>query len=191
MRGLAPDGGLYFPDKFPQFSNKELKGLIGKTIQEIGYEVFKKWFASEIGDEDLKEIAEKALNFPIPLKEVGPFKILEVFHGPTFAFKDIAARCLAQMMSYFLQKRSRVATVLVATSGDTGGACAQGFAGVKNVRLVVLFPKRRVSKLQTEQMSRVAENVVPVEVDGVFDDCQALVKKAFVDPELRPLNLTS
>src|SRR3989344_2643675 len=191
MRGLAPDGGLYFPDKFPQFSNKELKGLIGKTIQEIGYEVFKKWFASEIGDEDLKEIAEKALNFPIPLREVGPFKILEVFHGPTFAFKDIAARCLAQMMSYFLQKRSRVATVLVATSGDTGGACAQGFAGVKNVRLVVLFPKRRVSKLQTEQMSRVAENVVPVEVDGVFDDCQALVKKAFVDPELRPLNLTS
>ncbi len=116
---------------------------------------------------------------------------MELFHGPTLAFKDVAAKCLAQLLSFYLKKRQQHSLILVATSGDTGGAVAQGFAGVDNVKVIVLYPKGKVSQLQEQQLTRVADNILPLEVEGVFDDCQTLVKTALNDPELTHLPLTS
>ncbi len=191
FRGLAPDGGLYFPNEFPQFSADELENLKGASLQAVGNAVLQKWFGDDIPAEALEAIAYDAQNFPITLNQVGPYQILELIHGPTLAFKDVAAQNLSRLMSYFLQKENREITLLVATSGDTGGAIAHGFADIPNTTVYVLFPKGRVSRLQEEQLTRVAQNVIPVEVDGVFDDCQAMVKQAFNDPALKDLNLTS
>ena len=191
FRGLAPDGGLYFPDQFPTLSADELASLKGATLAEVGYQVLSKWFGDEIETAVIKQIATEAQHFPIPLKKVGPYNILELFHGPTQAFKDVAAQNLSRLMSAFLEKRQEKITLLVATSGDTGGAIAHGFSDVPNIEVYVLFPKGRVSALQEEQLTRVADNVHPLEIDGVFDDCQAIVKQAFNDPELVHLKLTS
>lgn len=191
LYGLAPDGGLYFPEFIPKFSDQEIKNLKNKSLTEVGYEVLNKWIGDEIDSEEIKEITAEALNFPIPLKKVGNFFVLELFHGPTMAFKDIAARILALLMNNVLKKESRKATILVATSGDTGGAVAHGFGGVSNINVIVLYPKGKVSRLQEEQLTRVADNIFPIEVNGVFDDCQALAKKAFVDPDFKKLNLSS
>ncbi|MDQ4078719.1 MAG: threonine synthase [Chloroflexota bacterium] len=202
MHGLAPDGGLYFPERLPRFTTEEIEQLRGRRerlgpddqrgfLQEVGYQVLLKWFGQEIERTALREIVIGAQSFPVPIREVGEFQMLELFHGPTMAFKDVAARYLARLMAYFLRKRGEQALLLVATSGDTGGAIAHGFSDIDNIQVVVLFPKSKVSKLQEEQLTRVADNVVPVEVDGVFDDCQALVKQAFVHPRLQHLNLTS
>ncbi|PIS13566.1 MAG: threonine synthase [Candidatus Tagabacteria bacterium CG09_land_8_20_14_0_10_41_14] len=191
LAGLAPDGGLYFPESFPQFSQKEISDLKNNSLPEAGFKVLSKWLEGEMDSSEIKEIADKALNFPIPLRKVGDFFILELFHGPTMAFKDIAARSLALLMSRVLQKENKKAVILVATSGDTGGAVAHGFANVPNIKVVALYPKGKVSRLQEEQLTRVSENVFSIEVDGVFDDCQALVKKALVDSELKNLNLSS
>lgn len=191
LQGLAPDKGLYFPDHFPQFSPQELRELCGKSLQEIGSIILNKWIGDEIAPDDIKQIVEKALDFPIPLVKVGPYTILELFHGPTMAFKDVAGKTLGQLTSHVLKKQKRQATILVATSGDTGGAVAQGFAGVENVKVVILFPKGKVSQLQEEQLTRVEDNVFAIEVDGVFDECQDFVKRAFLDPDLHDLHLTS
>lgn len=191
FRGLAPDGGLYFPNQFPRFSAAELAALCGAELPTVAAQVLGKWFGDEISRPVLEGIAREAHSFPIPLRRVGDLIIMELFHGPTLAFKDVAAQNLPRLMSYFLQQRAQNITLLVATSGDTGGAVAHGFADVPHIRVVVLFPKGRVSGLQQEQLTRVADNVVPVEVDGVFDDCQALVKRAFTDPALADLRLTS
>lgn len=191
FRGLAPDGGLYFPTKFPKFSADEIAQLRGASLKEVAYRVLAKWFGDEIEDAAIRQIADDAQNFPIPMHQVGDVHLLELFHGPTLAFKDVAAQNLPRLMSYFLQQENRQVTLLVATSGDTGGAIAHGFADVPNINVVVLFPKGRVSALQEEQLTRVADNVTPVEVDGYFDDCQAMVKRAFNDEALTELNLTS
>ncbi len=206
FNGLAPDGGLYYPNHIPVFSESEqvrLRGIgqdahqsedptaIQRYLQLIGFEVLNKWFGSEIEEDALREIAKGAQSFPMPIKQVGQFKILELFHGPTQAFKDVAAHNLARLMSYFLKKRNKRAMLLVATSGDTGGAIAHGFANLDNIDVVVLFPKGKVSLLQEQQLTRVADNVTPIEIEGVFDDCQALVKQAFVHPALAHLPLTS
>ncbi|MFT5195104.1 MAG: threonine synthase [Candidatus Promineifilaceae bacterium] len=191
FRGLAPDGGLYFPNEFPQFSADELENLKGASLQAVGYAVLSKWFGDDIPADALEAIAHDAQNFPIELNPVGPYYVLELTHGPTLAFKDVAAQNLSRLMSYFLQQEDRDITLLVATSGDTGGAIAHGFADIPHTNVYVLFPKGRVSRLQEEQLTRVADNVTPIEVDGVFDDCQAMVKRAFNDPELVGLNLTS
>ncbi len=191
FRGLAPDGGLYFPTAFPKFSPDEIDDLRGASLKEVAYRVMAKWFGSEIDDAAIRKIANDAQNFPIPMHKVGDLHILELFHGPTRAFKDVAAQNLPRLMSHFLQQEQREITLLVATSGDTGGAIAHGFSDVPNINVVVLFPKGRVSALQEEQLTRVADNVIPVEVDGVFDDCQAMVKRAFNDEALAGLNLTS
>lgn len=189
--GLAPDGGLYFPTRFPRFSAAELTDLRGKPLPTVGATVLQKWFGDEIEPAALAGIATEALHFDIPLQQVGPYQILELFHGPTMAFKDVAAQTLSRLMSHFLQKRREKVTLLVATSGDTGGAIAHGFANVPNIDVFVLFPRGRVSALQQEQLTRVADNVHPLEIDGMFDDCQALVKRAFTDEKLTPLRLTS
>ncbi|MEM7801347.1 MAG: threonine synthase [Chloroflexota bacterium] len=191
FRGLAPDGGLYYPDQFPIFSEEELQELIGADLPAVGYAVLSKWFGEEIAADALKEIAISAQHFPIPLRKVGPYYVLEVTHGPTAAFKDVAAQNLSRLMSYFLQARDEEITLLVATSGDTGGAIAHGFSNVPNIQVKILFPKGRVSPLQEEQLTRVADNIEPLEVEGVFDDCQAMVKQAFNDPDLAHLKLTS
>jgi threonine synthase len=204
LHGLAPDGGLYYPDEMPCFSEPELQTLqqAGKLasvdtatkqrfLQDVACQVLQKWFGEEIPDATLRTIATDAQSFPMPIRRVGNFQVLELFHGPTMAFKDVAARNLARLMGYFLEQRGEQAVLLVATSGDTGGAIAAGFADQENIKVVVLYPKGKVSHLQEEQLTRVAANVFPVEVDGVFDDCQALVKQAFVHPDLRTLHLTS
>ena len=191
FRGLAPDGGLYFPETFPRFSAEELAALRGASLQDVALQVLDKWVGDVIDADALREIAETANYYEIPLRQVGDVYVLEIFHGPTLAFKDVAAQNLARLMSHFLQQRDEQVTLLVATSGDTGGAIAHGFADVPNVEVYVLFPKGRISALQEQQLTRVADNVHPVEVDGVFDDCQAMVKRAFNDPALAHLNLTS
>lgn len=191
LQGLAPDGGLYFPEYIPKFSDRELKTLSSKTLPEIGFEVLKKFLDKELSNKEIEKITKKALNFDIPLKKVGTNYVLEVFHGPTMAFKDVAGRTLAQLMSAFLKKRNQRAVVLVATSGDTGGAVAHGFANTENIKVFVLYPKGKVSQLQKEQLTRVADNVFSIEVEGVFDDCQGYVKQVFTDKEMKKLNLTS
>ena len=191
FQGLAPDGGLYFPTHIPTFTTAELQQLHGASLPEVGFRVLQKWVGAEIPQDDLREIAYAAQNFPIELRPVGPYHILELFHGPTKAFKDVAAQNLSRLMSHFLRQKSERVTLLVATSGDTGGAIAHGFADIPNIDVYVLFPEGRVSQLQEEQLTRVADNVHPLEIAGVFDDCQALVKRAFNDPELAALNLTS
>ena len=191
FRGLAPDGGLYFPDRFPKFSAEEIDNLRGASLQEVAYQVLQKWFGSEIDDDALRQIAADAQNFPIPMHKVGDTHVLEITHGPTLAFKDVAAQNLPRLMSYFLQKQSKRIKLLVATSGDTGGAIAHGFSDIPNIDVYVLFPKGRVSALQEQQLTRVADNIRPIEVEGVFDDCQAMVKRAFNDPALAHLSLTS
>jgi threonine synthase len=191
FRGLAPDGGLYFPSAFPMFSATEIAKLRGASLKEVAYRVLAKWFSDEIADDAIRKIANEAQNFPITMHKVGDLHVLELFHGPTLAFKDVAAQNLPRLMSHFLEQEQRDVTLLVATSGDTGGAIAHGFSNVPHIKVVVLFPKGRVSALQEEQLTRVADNVIPVEVDGYFDDCQAMVKRAFNDEALVGLNLTS
>ena len=191
LKSLAPDGGLYFPEFFPKFSEEELENLKGKPLAEVAAKTLLKWVSNDFSEAELREIMAEALNFPLPLKKIGDYFILELFHGPTLAFKDVAARVLARFMSRVLKKENRTATILVATSGDTGGAVARGFGGVANVKVVILYPKGMVSKLQEEQLTRVEPNVTTIEIEGVFDDCQAFAKRAFNDPDLALLNLTA
>lgn len=200
LEGLAPDGGLYFPTCIPRFPGYLLEQLREQGqadrdpmgfLQETAFHVMSRWFGDAVAPEALWEIVRGAQSFPLPVRPVGPFQVLELFHGPTMAFKDVAARYLARLMDYYLTRSNEHAYLLVATSGDTGGAIATGFAGLERIQVVVLFPKGKVSKLQEEQLTRTASNVIPVEVEGVFDDCQALVKQAFVSPRLEHLNLTS
>jgi threonine synthase len=190
-KGLAPDGGLYYPVSIPKFSSTELKDLNRNSLQEVATKILKKWLGDEIDDLSISKIVNEASNFPIPIVEVGDKKILEVFHGPTMAFKDVAARYLARFMNYFLAQSGEKIKILVATSGDTGGAIAHGFGGVENIEVYVLYPKGKVSKLQEEQLTRVQSNIFPIEVAGFFDDCQKMVKQALVDSDLSEFNLTT
>lgn len=191
FQGLAPDGGLYFPKTFPQFSQEEILKLRGKTLKEIGSTFLVKWLSDEISTKDVESIIDKSLNFPLKLVKVGPYYVLELYHGPTMSFKDFAARTLANLMDFYLKKRKKLITLLVATSGDTGGAVAQGFSGAENIKVFVLYPKGKVSKVQEEQLTRVSSNVNSLEIEGSFDDCQSHVKKALIDSNLSHLNSTS
>ncbi len=190
-RGIAPDGSLYFPYKIPTFTPDEIEILATLDQKQRALLTLKKWLGDEISEDDLRKIVDQSCNFSTPLKKVGDRFVLELFHGPTMAFKDVAARYLAALMNHFKKPNEKL-TVLVATSGDTGGAIAQGFADTEGISVVVLFPKGRVSELQYEQLTRVAKNILSVEVEGSFDDCQALVKQAFTNAELsQKLGLTS
>jgi threonine synthase len=191
QRGIAPDGSLYFPSEIPQLTPDDITQLVGKPQADVAFGVLWPWLNDEMTEAELRAIIAKACTFETPLVQVGNKRILELFHGPTAAFKDVAARYLAALMGLYNAKTGRNAIVLVATSGDTGGAIAQGFAGVPGTRVVVLYPRGRVSQLQREQLTRVAPNVTSFEVDGTFDDCQDLVKQAFADKSLEELDLTS
>ncbi len=192
VRGLAPDGGLYMPEHINKLPKEFFDHIQELTFQEIAFEVAKAFFGDDIPDADLKKIVYDTLPFDCPVVEVTDrIYSLELFHGPTLAFKDVGARFMARLLAYFREKGGEV-NVLVATSGDTGSAVANGFLGVEGVKVYVLYPKGKVSAIQECQFTTLGKNITALEIDGVFDDCQALVKKAFQDPELNAkMKLTS
>ena len=187
-RGLAPDGGLYMPDTIPVLSNDFWKNLHRKNFHEISFQIVKPYLEDQFDDPAIEEIIFDSLNFPLELKTVqDSIDILELFHGPTLAFKDFGARFMARLFSERAQQEKKEVTILVATSGDTGSAVAHGFYKVPGVRVCLLYPKGKVSRLQEQQMATLGENIQVLEVEGTFDDCQALVKQAFLDSKLNEL----
>ncbi len=184
FRGLAPDGGLYVPESIPSLPVSSLEPIAEATLQTIGEQVLSP-FIDDIPQNDLRSLIVKALNFPIPLVKLkdGVY-LLELFHGPTLAFKDVGARFMAHAASYFLHAESRRLTILVATSGDTGSAVAHGFHNVPHITVYILYPSGQISRLQEQQMTALGGNIHAIEVKGTFDDCQRLVKEALVDREI-------
>lgn len=193
VKGLAPDRGLYMPEKINRLPEDFFDGIGNSGLQEISQTVAGEFFGEDIPKEKLDAIVADTLNFEIPLKKVEDgIYVLELFHGPTFAFKDVGARFMARMLSHFIRQGQEEVNVLVATSGDTGSAVANGFLGVEGIQVFVLYPSGKVSDIQEAQFTTLGQNIVALEVDGTFDDCQALVKTAFMDHELNSrLNLTS
>ncbi|MCP9292685.1 threonine synthase [Gracilimonas sediminicola] len=193
LKGLPDDNGLYMPQEIPELTSSFFRDIDNYSLPEIGYKVIQPFVDGEIPDSILKSIIEETLNFEIPLVKVfDDIYSLELFHGPTFAFKDVGARFLARSLSYFSKKSEQKLTVLVATSGDTGSAVAQGFYGVPNIDVVILFPSGKISYFQEQQMTTLGKNITALEVNGTFDDCQRMVKQAFLDKELiEEMNLTS
>ncbi|MBT8316213.1 MAG: threonine synthase [Lutibacter sp.] len=194
IKGLAPDKGLYFPNKIKRLEKEFFKHLNYFSNEEIAYEVIKQFVADEIPERELKEIIKETLSFDFPIVTINEnISTLELFHGPTMAFKDVGARFMARCLGYFnKQENTTKVTVLVATSGDTGGAVASGFLDVKGVDVVILYPSGKVSEVQEKQLTTLGKNITALEVDGTFDDCQAMVKKAFLDTDLISIkNLTS
>lgn len=185
FKGLPDDNGLFMPENIPLLPNAFFKNLKDYSFQEIGFEICKHLFKEVIPESDLRSIIEKSITFPAPVVKLndGTY-ILELFHGPSLAFKDFGARFMAQLMSYFNKGNDRELVILVATSGDTGGAVAAGFYKTPGIRVVILYPSGKVSNLQEKQLTTLGENVTAIEVDGTFDDCQALVKQAFLDSDL-------
>ncbi|WP_294683586.1 threonine synthase [uncultured Bacteroides sp.] len=186
VKGLASDKGLFMPmtiRRLPQEFYDEIDSL---SFQEIAYRVADAFFGEDVPAEILKEIVYDTLNFDVPLVQVKDnIYSLELFHGPTLAFKDVGGRFMARLLSYFIRKEGRKqVNVLVATSGDTGSAVANGFLGVEGIHVYVLYPKGKVSEIQEKQFTTLGQNITALEVDGTFDDCQALVKAAFMDSEL-------
>ena len=194
VKGLASDKGLFMPmtiRRLPQEFYDEIDSL---SFQEIAYRVADAFLGEDVPAEILKEIVYDTLNFDVPLVQVKDnIYSLELFHGPTLAFKDVGGRFMARLLSYFIRKEGRKqVNVLVATSGDTGSAVANGFLGVEGIHVYVLYPKGKVSEIQEKQFTTLGQNITALEVDGTFDDCQALVKAAFMDSELNErLLLTS
>ncbi|MDR2813178.1 MAG: threonine synthase [Prevotellaceae bacterium] len=185
LKGLADDNGLYMPERIPQLGGDFFAALHAKTLQEIASEVAVALFGEDIPAATLRDIVHGALNFDIPLVKVADNRYsLELFHGPTMAFKDVGARFLARMMQHFTRNESVETNVLAATSGDTGSAVANGFLGIEGITVTILYPKGLVSKIQESQFTTLGQNVCALEVEGTFDDCQRLVKQAFLDKEL-------
>ncbi len=194
VKGLAPDKGLYMPERIPTIPKAFFNNIGEMSLQDIAYVVANTLFGDDIESETLKNIVNDTLNFDIPLVHVADNKYsLELFHGPTLAFKDVGARFMARLLGYFNKKNgTKDVNVLVATSGDTGSAVANGFLGVSGVKVFVLYPKGKVSKIQEAQFTTLGKNITALEISGTFDDCQALVKNAFMDAELNEkLQLTS
>ncbi|KPM49856.1 threonine synthase [Jiulongibacter sediminis] len=186
FQGLPSDNGLYMPESIPVLPSSFWENSDKMSLSEIALEIAAAFFEEEIPRKDLQNLIEKAIDFDAPSVEVGEnLYCLELFHGPSMAFKDFGARFMAAVMSYFLQKKSRKINILVATSGDTGGAVAQGFYETPNINVIILYPKGKVSEIQEKQLTTLGKNVSALEVDGTFDDCQKLVKTAFLDQELR------
>jgi len=186
FKGLPEDNGLYLPEKIERLPKEFFNNIDSMSLPEIGYEVAKQFIGDEIDSDSLKQIISDTLNFEIPLVEVeNDIYSLELYHGPTLAFKDVGARFLARCLSYFSAQSDKKSTILVATSGDTGSAVAHGFLGVKNIKVIILYPKGKVSDIQEKQLTTLGQNISTLEVGGTFDDCQAMVKQAFLDKELK------
>ncbi|WP_314126790.1 threonine synthase [Segatella maculosa] len=194
IKGLAPDRGLYMPEELKTLPASFFNHIDTLSFQEIAFEVATCFFGDDIEAADLKNIVCDTLSFDIPIVNIeNNIYSLELFHGPTLAFKDVGARFMARLLRHFIRKESRgQVNVLVATSGDTGSAVANGFLGVDGIHVYVLYPKGKVSPIQESQFTTLGRNITALEVDGVFDDCQTLVKQAFMDEELnRQMRLTS
>jgi threonine synthase len=193
LRSLPPDNGLYMPVSLPVLGPAFWQTWRDLSFQEIGFAVASAFFSEDVPEEALREIVNGTVAFDAPLVTLAPGDhILELFHGPTLAFKDFGARFMARLMAWLTRDEDRELTVLVATSGDTGGAVASAFHNVPGTRVIILYPKGKVSGLQEKQLTAIGGNITALEVDGSFDDCQALVKSAFLDRDLsEKLNLTS
>lgn len=192
LRGLPPDNGLYMPEAINSLPVDFWKGARDMEFVELAFEMTRQLVKGSISDQDLQMIVSNACRFDAPLVKVGDRYILELFHGPTLAFKDFGASFMAQLMGWLVKDQQEKLRILVATSGDTGGAVAAGFFNVPGIEVTILYPKGKVSPLQERQLTTWGGNIRALEVDGVFDDCQALVKQAFLDEELRTsLNLSS
>lgn len=192
IRGLAPDKGLFFPEYIPQLDEAFIKECEKYSNEEMAYHVIHPFIEDEIPEVVLRQIIKETLCFDFPIVEVEDnIFSLELYHGPTLAFKDVGARFMSRCLRYFLKEEDREVAVLVATSGDTGGAVASGFYGVDRVKVIILYPSGKVSAIQEKQLTALGKNIRALEVKGTFDDCQAMVKQAFVDEELDSLNLTS
>ena len=192
LNGLAPDGGLYLQTALPRFSLGQLQSWRGLAFDRLAVELAQRLLAGEFAPTVIERLVADALDFPVPTVQLEDrLFALELFHGPTLAFKDFGARFLARLFGHVLAERGEHATILVATSGDTGSAVARGFAGVLRVRVVVLYPAGKVSPFQEAQMATIGGNVQALRVPGTFDDCQRLVKAAFLDPTLSAMRLSS
>ena len=193
VKGLAADNGLFMPERIEKFEPAFFDEIQKLSFQEIAFEVAKKFFGEDIEETKLKEIVYDTLQFDCPVVKVtDSIYSLELFHGPTLAFKDVGARFMARLLNHFLGKQEKLVNVLVATSGDTGSAVANGFLGVDGIHVYVLYPKGKVSDIQESQFTTLKQNITALEIDGTFDDCQHLVKTAFLDDELnKKLVLTS
>lgn len=192
LKGLAPDGGLYMPQRIPALSSNELNDMAGNEYHEIAYYIMRKFIPDEISDAALRAMTKEAYNYEVPVEPVYERKfILRLDRGPTASFKDFAARMMGRLMQYFLQKENRKMLILTATSGDTGSAIANAFYGLENIKVVVLFPEKEVTERQRKQMTTLGKNIQIIGIEGKFDDCQAIVKKAFSDSDLAMLNLSS
>lgn len=185
MEAMAPGKGLYMPETIPALDRKFWESYRQLSFPELCFELAGHWLNNAVETNALKRITETAFDFPVVLQEVSKgIYSLELWHGPSLAFKDFGARFMAGLMSYFNEKNDRPLTILVATSGDTGGAVASGFLGVPGIEVIILYPSGKVSELQEKQLTTLGQNITACEVNGSFDDCQALVKEAFLDADL-------
>ena len=186
VKGLAPDKGLYMPENIHKLPTAFFDNIENMSFKEIAFEVAKAFFGDDVETSALKDIVYDTLSFDVPAINIEDnIYSLELFHGPTLAFKDVGARFMARLLQYFIKKEGQKSiTVLVATSGDTGSAVANGFLGVEGIHVDVLYPKGKVSKIQESQFTTLGKNITAIEINGVFDDCQTLVKQAFMDEEL-------
>ncbi|MCD6229628.1 MAG: threonine synthase [Candidatus Diapherotrites archaeon] len=192
MRGQAEDKGLYLPDRIPKISSEMIDSMKDMSYPDIAFTVTREFLKDDIDEADLKSITRSAYNFDIPLEKVfGSNYLLRMDRGPTASFKDFAARMLARLMQHYSKDKESELVVLTATSGDTGSAVANAFFGMDNIRVVVLFPRDEVSDRQRKQMTTLGKNISAIAVDGKFDDCQAMVKKAFCDKDLESIDMTS
>lgn len=193
FKGLPSDNGLYMPTAIPTLPKTFFDTIEQKSFQEIAFEVSKALIGDDIPEKDLKKIIDDVISFDAPVIKVhDDIHVLELFHGPSLAFKDFGARFMSRLMSYFLSKEKSEINILVATSGDTGGAVAQGFYNMPGIHVTILYPSGKVSDLQEKQLTTLGGNITALEVQGTFDDCQAMVKEAFLDQELNEkFNLSS
>ncbi len=193
IKGIAPDKGLYFPERIEPLPPTFFAGIADLSHQEIAFNAIHQFVSHDIPNDKLRAILAKVLDFDFPVVQLEEnVATLELFHGPTMAFKDVGARFMANCLGYFSEDQDNEVTVLVATSGDTGGAVANGFLGVQGVKVVILYPSGKVSDIQERQLTTLGQNITALEVDGTFDDCQKMVKTAFLDKELlNEMQLTS
>ncbi len=193
IKGLAPDKGLYFPEHIEPLPKAFFNSIDSLSYSEIAFEAIKQFVSPDIPNHILKTIVDETLSFDFPIVKLNNhISTLELFHGPTMAFKDVGARFMARCLGYFNKNNNNKVTVLVATSGDTGGAVANGFLGVEGVNVVILYPSGKVSDIQEKQLTTLGQNITALEVNGTFDDCQAMVKTAFLDKSLTDnMQLTS
>ena len=185
LKGQAPDKGLYFPSELPKLPADFIANLSALSKEEIGYTVMRPYIGEDMTHEELKRIVAETVNFDFPLVKINDrVSSLELFHGPTYAFKDVGARFMSRCLGLFHKDEKKKTTILVATSGDTGGAVASGFLGVEGVEVIILYPSGKVSPIQELQLTTCGKNITALEIKGSFDDCQAIVKQAFMDQDL-------